>query len=86
LNFEVFVSKQSIEVQTTAGNGEASSNGDGKPRIEARVGRSAAGVVRPTFIVNTPIRDLTEYRRLAHVASRLKLLGHVEVNISTLSE
>jgi hypothetical protein len=82
----VLVSKQSIEAQTTTGNGEPSPVGDGRPRIEARFGRSAAGVMRPTFIVNTPIRDLGEYRRLAHVAARLKRHGHVEVNISTLAE
>ena len=58
------MSKQSIEAQATTDNGEPSPSGDGRPRIEARVGRSAAGVMRPTFIVNTPIRDLGEYRRL----------------------
>ena len=47
------------------------------------------GVVKnrkPTFVLNTPIRDLDEYRALAGLATRLKRHGHVEMNISTLAE
>ncbi len=43
-------------------------------------------VHRPTFVVNTPIRDLAEFRELAGLASRLTRHGHVEINISTLAE
>lgn len=39
-----------------------------------------------TFVVNTPIRDLAEYRQLALLATRLKRHGRVEVNISTLAD
>lgn len=42
--------------------------------------------VRPTFVVNTPIRDLGEYRVLAKLAAALKRHGRVEMNISALAE
>ena len=61
--------------------------GSDKPLVagdcESAGGNPAA---RPTFVVNTPIRDLAEYRQLARIASRLKRHGHVEVNISALAE
>lgn len=41
---------------------------------------------RPTFVVNTPIRDLAEYRSLAQLATSLKRHGRVELNISALAE
>lgn len=39
-----------------------------------------------TFVVNSPIRDLGEFRSLASMAARLKRHGRVELNISTLAE
>ena len=39
-----------------------------------------------TFVVNTPIRDLAEFRALAELATKLKSHGRVEVNISALAE
>ena len=39
-----------------------------------------------TFVVNTPMRDLAEFRTLAKFASRLKRFGRVEINISALAE
>ncbi len=45
-----------------------------------------AAVARPTFVVNTPIRDLGEYRVLAKLAVALKRHGRVEMNISSLAE
>ncbi len=50
------------------------------------MGTEVKSNVQPTFVVNTPIRDLREYRALAGLASRLKRHGRVEINISTLAE
>ena len=41
---------------------------------------------RPTFVVNTPLRDLSAYRALAQAVKRLKRHGHVEMNIASLAE
>lgn len=53
---------------------------------DAPVASDGPASPRPTFVVNTPIRDLSEYRRLAVLVKRLKRHGHVEVNISALAE
>jgi hypothetical protein len=41
---------------------------------------------KPTIVVNTPIREIDEYRRLVKQVSRLTRHGRVEVNISGLAE
>ena len=38
------------------------------------------------FIINAPIRDLDEFRKLAKQALRLKPYGRVQINISTLAD
>ena len=39
-----------------------------------------------TFIINTCIRDLDEFRKLVKLATRLKPYGTVQINISTLAD
>ena len=39
-----------------------------------------------TFIINTSIRDLDEFRKLVKLATRLKPYGTVQINISTLAD
>ena len=38
------------------------------------------------FVVHAPIRDITEYEKLAQLSTKLKPHGRVEVNVSSLAE
>ena len=46
-------------------------------------GKAADGKV---FIINAPINNLDEFRKLAKQATRLKPYGRVQLNISTLAD